>query len=301
MNLTRNVRIEGTAEGHAHVHIMAMVPQHIAYAAFRYLGVKGVLGRYPVHFHMAGNMTRGSKVVGCVVRDSGMHAFWPHSSNGITFRDCVAYTINEEVFGWDDEDRTNDIVWDHCLAANVTTDQHRMGAFMLGVGKGNVIRDSVAIGIHATEDSGAFNWIEKDIHAPGTWKFPAGNVAHNNECNGALTWQNTHDVHPVVGFLAYRNGSAGINHGAYSNDYHYIDCRLLENETAGVVCHADSHSARDSCRFVRLVIDSSPIGFQKLESSEPGEPILVCSPKITGTQTEYDLQGPTAVDVRTNC
>lgn len=60
MNLTCNVRIEGT-EGHrAHVFIHSSQPQSIRYAQLRYMGPRQadggytslVLGRYGLHFHM---------------------------------------------------------------------------------------------------------------------------------------------------------------------------------------------------------------------------------------------------------
>ena len=111
-DLTRSVRIEGTRHGRTHIFIRSSAPQSIQYAAIRYVGPRkpttdpqvptaSVLGRYGLHFHMCGDGSRGSQVVGTVVRDCGSHAFVPHMSNGITFEDCVAYSVNEDAYWWD--------------------------------------------------------------------------------------------------------------------------------------------------------------------------------------------------------
>src|SRR5207244_1127034 len=65
-NLSRNVVVESAdpegARGHTMYHRGSA--GSIAYAEFRHLGKAGVLGRYALHFHLAGNTMRGSSVVG---------------------------------------------------------------------------------------------------------------------------------------------------------------------------------------------------------------------------------------------
>lgn len=92
LNLTRNVRIEGTGDGtanpstnhRAHIWIRSDKPQIVNYVAIRYMGPRKVvdsssteviLGRYALHFHHAMDGSRGSIVRGTVVRDAGAHAF----------------------------------------------------------------------------------------------------------------------------------------------------------------------------------------------------------------------------------
>lgn len=105
MNLTRNVRIEGTPSGRTHVMITARRPQTIANVDIRYTGPRWVKdewdsqfiqGRYGLHFHMGGDTTRGSVVDGVVVRDGGSHGFVPHGSHGITFRNTIVYEQYED-------------------------------------------------------------------------------------------------------------------------------------------------------------------------------------------------------------
>src|SRR5690606_6126874 len=111
---------------------------------------------------------------------AGNHAFVPHASHGITFRDTIAYDVLNEPYWWDpseDDDTTNDtndLVWERAVAAAVdfsgAGNQFRMAGFMLGDGTGLTIRDSVAVGIRGTLgiDRSGFSWPE---HAESTWTF----------------------------------------------------------------------------------------------------------------------------------
>ena len=101
LNLTRNVRIEGTGNhtpsfqphqnGRAHVIFLATEqPQTVKYIELGHLGprradkkfTEGVKGRYPLHFHHAKDGSRGSLIEGVVARQSGNRAFVPHASHG---------------------------------------------------------------------------------------------------------------------------------------------------------------------------------------------------------------------------
>ena len=143
LNLTRNVTVEGTPEGRAHVIMLDIkAPQAISHVGLRHLGpqgpytgdegeqgVQGIEGRYGLHFHMSYDATRGSVVDGVVAYDGGNHSFVPHLSHGITFRDCVAHDQSESAFWWDpsvgDEEGdavpTNDLVYDRCVASHIKT------------------------------------------------------------------------------------------------------------------------------------------------------------------------------------
>ena len=82
--------------------------------------------------------------------------------------------------------------------------------FSLGRGNGNVIRDSVAVGIQGDTNAAGFQWPEG---GEGIWKFER-NIAHNNANHGIFTWQNTGKLHVITSFTAYHNAGAGISHGA---------------------------------------------------------------------------------------
>lgn len=260
LNLTRNVRIEGTPDGYTHVFIRSSRPQTIRYAALRYVaptfGDTDQTGRYGLHLHMSGDGTRGSVIEGVVIRDAGNHAFVPHASHGITFRDTIAFEVLNEPYWWDprSEDEsapsndTNDLVWDRAVAASVdfsgVGNEFRMTGFTLGDGTNLTIRNSVAVGVRgeAGFDRSGFTWPE---HAESTWTFE-NNFAHNNEAHGIFVWQNNSATHLIDGFTAYYNEGAGIRHGAYENSYVYQDLTLLENEQAAIVSLAQGEPGESS-------------------------------------------------------
>ncbi len=47
-------------------------------------------GDFPLHFHLNGDSVRGTLVDGVVVLNGANHAFVPHGSHGITFKDTIA-------------------------------------------------------------------------------------------------------------------------------------------------------------------------------------------------------------------
>jgi G8 domain len=92
-NLSRNVVVESADPARARGH--TMYHRHsagaISYAEFRHLGKEGVLGRYSLHYHLAGNTMRGSYVIGASVWDSGNRWLTVHGTNYLVVRDCVGY------------------------------------------------------------------------------------------------------------------------------------------------------------------------------------------------------------------
>lgn len=234
LNLSRNVKIEGTATGRSHVFIRSTLPQTIRYVELRYMGVPNVLGRYGLHFHMMGDSSRGSLVEGVVIRDTGAHAFVPHASHGITLFNTIAYFVTNDAYWWDppecnngcpDTNDSHDIVFDHAVAAKVVplaSGSTRMAGFVLGKGNGNIIRDSVAVGVQGTVDSAGYIWPEL---GHGVWTFQ-NNVAHNNKMKNVFVWQNNFLDHQVNGLVAY-NSPMCVDQGAYRNGYEYFDLYLL--------------------------------------------------------------------------
>lgn len=92
-NLTRNVVVASAdpqgVRGHTMYHRHST--GSISYAEFRHLGKRGILGRYPVHYHMCQDTMRGSSVVGASIWDS--HNRWVaiHSTQYVVVRDTVGY------------------------------------------------------------------------------------------------------------------------------------------------------------------------------------------------------------------
>lgn len=92
-NLSRNVIIESAdpkgKRGHTVYHRFS--EGGISYARFAHLGKEGVLGRYPIHFHLVGDTMRGSSVVGAAIVDSHNRWVTIHGTNFLLVRDCVGY------------------------------------------------------------------------------------------------------------------------------------------------------------------------------------------------------------------
>lgn len=92
-NLSRNVIIEsadpGGMRGHTVYHRFSK--GGISYARFAHLGKEGVLGRYPIHFHLCGDTMRGSNVIGVAIVDSHNRWVTIHGTQFLVVRDCVGY------------------------------------------------------------------------------------------------------------------------------------------------------------------------------------------------------------------
>ena len=244
LNLTRNVRVEGTPTGRTHIFIHSTRPQVIRFASIRYVGPdlqdlsirdrdQDETGRYGVHFHHNGEASRGSLVEGVVVRDAGNHAFVPHGSHGITFRDTIAFNTLNAAYWWDPTSRrkpgnaTNDTLYHHVVAAMVRTTDGRDPAFQMGEGDNNAVVDSVAVGVQTSgPNNSGFGWPGTE---QGVWGF-SGNAAHNNVGHGIFVWQNSRGSHVIEGFRAYYNAKSGVSHGAYRNSFTYRDLVLLDND-----------------------------------------------------------------------
>jgi hypothetical protein len=267
LNLTRNVRIGGASTGRAHVFIMSRRPQNVAHAELRWVAPNKKLGRYGLHFHMCADGSNGSLVDSVVVRDAEDHAFVPHTSHGITFRNCISHDTYGEAYWWDqatsntdvpNAPRTNRAVYDSCVASRVrssgTRGVYRNTGFMLGAGEGSKMVNCVAVGVQGIVQASGILWGE---FSQGVWTFD-NSITHNNQVDGVFTWQNN-GLHVVKNLVAYHNGMAGLEHGAYVNRYQYQGAVLYGNGKAGLILHSMSMSASGgpAQRFSDFLIDGA--------------------------------------------
>lgn len=92
-NLSRNVVVESAdpngVRGHTVFHKFSK--GGISYARFAHLGKRGVLGRYPIHYHLVGDTMRGSSVLGAAIVDSHNRWVTVHGTHYLLVRDCVGY------------------------------------------------------------------------------------------------------------------------------------------------------------------------------------------------------------------
>lgn len=239
------------------------------------------LGDYPLHWHLNGHSTRGTVVEGVVVLNGRHHAFVPHGSHGITFRDTIAKNISGDAYWWDKPgtnncdgarkfcttDNSNDIIIDRALCDGVTNGPgddrgFRLSCFELNAGSGNVIRNSVARGVRPShvKDCSGFQWPEAANQNIGgnVWVFE-NNRAEASPCHGIFVWQNDSNLHIIDGFVSLPTdseigpfGGGGIDHGAYGNNYDYrnVDVPYVEIHAEGWVM---SDSTVGNVRLLRHV------------------------------------------------
>jgi hypothetical protein len=267
LNLSRNVVIGGAPAARAHVFIMSMRPQKVSHALIQWVAPSNVLGRYGLHFHMCAAGSVGSLVEGVVIRDAEHHAFVPHTSHGVTFRHCISHDTFGKAYWWDtasvpkevpNAPRTDNVVYDRCVASRVRSAGGTLGitrntGFLLGAGTGSRATGCVAVGVQGKVMTCGFIW---DEWSQGLWTFN-NCLAHNNQQNGISTWQNNDASHVIEDFVAYYNGIAGIEHGAYRNLYLYRRCVLYANGHCGVMLHAQSGDRPPYLRFADILVDGA--------------------------------------------
>jgi hypothetical protein len=318
LNLTRNVRITGTAAGRAHVMFLrTRRPQSVAHVELAHLGPgQGATGRYALHHHRSGDASNGTRYVGLVAHDIGGHVFVPHLSHGITYERCVAHDTWDDAFWWDPVpgnttpgDATNRVWWKDCVASKTqwapAYRAYRLAAFLLMRDDNaqavlNRLTGCVAVGTEAnTEnptdpafaDSAGFSWPEEVQGTEGVWEFH-DNLAHNCRGSGVFTWQNTPSPHDVGATTVY-NTPVGLNHGAYLNRYRYHD-HVYWGVRQGVRMHALSDRVSPALSIETLDVllapgSASSVYFTK--HSLRGQPVVFRRCRFRGAATASVIDG----------
>ena len=119
-NLSRNVVVESAEPAGVRGHTMYHRDSSgsISYAEFRHLGKKDLLGKYSLHYHLAGDTMRGSSVIGASIWDSENRWLVIHGTNYLVARDCIGYKSTGHGFFLEDGTETFNIL-DHNLAVAV--------------------------------------------------------------------------------------------------------------------------------------------------------------------------------------
>lgn len=233
VNLGQSIVFENLGRGF-HFHDSAGV-QSMSDVKFLNCGTQGVLGNYPVHFHLLADNSRGSVLTRVVVEGGKNHAFVVHGSHGVTLSGCAAVNTVDDAYWWDpppadqansEINFTRDVTYQGCIALGVVGGpgiaNGRLTGFLLDGGTGNSCIDCVAACVVGGGQSSGFHWPER---GGGVWAFQNG-VAHNNNQCGIFTWQNSgFKDHLIDGFTAYHTVK-GIEHGAYRSFYTYRDVTL---------------------------------------------------------------------------
>lgn len=253
LNLTRDVMIEGTPGGRAHVIYLhqgdqpAFTQGGIGYVELRHLAPRtssdGVTGRYALHYHHSHDNSDGVTVTGVVAHDCGGHVFVAHQSNGVTFDRCISHDTAERAYWWDLSETSDRIVYDRCVASKVRTfsgaERFTSAGFFLNKTSeplSSKCIGCVATGIDGTADANGFFW---DNASVGVWTFEDC-LSHNIRHQGIRVWQNSNEqMHPLDRFRVYACPT-GVDHGAYSNSYQYHDLHVHDCGL-GIKQRATSH------------------------------------------------------------
>ncbi len=102
--LSRNLRITGASDSDAinfGGHVMGMAGAHMQVSGveFAKMGQLGRFGRYPIHWHKAGDRS-GNYLIGTSIHNSFQRAAVLHSTHNVWFDSNVAYNIVNHAFSW---------------------------------------------------------------------------------------------------------------------------------------------------------------------------------------------------------
>jgi hypothetical protein len=102
--LTRNITIRGAEDSNAinfGGHVMAMKDAKIRVSGVEFfkMGQRGIKGRYPLHWHLAGNLA-GDYAKNNSIHDSFQRAIVVHGTNDALIEGNVAFNITNHAFVW---------------------------------------------------------------------------------------------------------------------------------------------------------------------------------------------------------
>lgn len=125
--LTRQIVIQGDASstasqfgGHLMFYYQAMSAK-LRGVEFTRMGQQGVLGRYPIHYHMMQNQVGAGHIIqDCSIHDNLQRCVTIHNTNGVLIKDNVAFrTLGHCYFIEDGAEELN--VFDHNVASNAVS------------------------------------------------------------------------------------------------------------------------------------------------------------------------------------
>jgi cell migration-inducing and hyaluronan-binding protein len=203
--LSHNIVIRGDSTSEAsrfggHLMMMSGSTGRIANVEFAHMGQAGILGRYPVHFHVAGDMA-GSYVKSSSIHDSFQRCITVHGTHNTVIRDNVAHEALGHCYFLEDGNETNN-TFDHNLGLSIRkpnesdallpSDVAFQGPSVFWItNPGNTFTNNAAAG-----SAGNGFWVALPEHPTGLsaddgiWprRTPlgefAGNVTHSNNRDG---------------------------------------------------------------------------------------------------------------------
>lgn len=243
--LSHDIVVQGDAASEAHgmggqVMVMRGGTAHVEGVEFTRMGQRGEVGRYPLHFHLAGDQ-RGACVVGCSLHHCFNRCLTLHGTDGVLVSSNVAYDTIGHCYFLEDGVETGNVLENNL---GLLTRRARPGEAILPsdltpatfwvTNPANVLRGNAAAG----SDGDGF-WYSLPPHPTGlsrtdetdraVWprRLPLGifqgNTAHSNDNDGlfvdngpnppGITGAPNYDPPAVAvfdGLTAYKNRRRGV-------------------------------------------------------------------------------------------
>lgn len=273
--LSHNVIVQGDASSVAdgfggQVMIMRGGAGRLSGTEFRWLGQQGQIGRYPVHFHLAGEQA-GSYIRGCSIHDCFNRFLTLHGTQHVRVINNIGYNTIGHGFFLEDGTETGNVLDGnlglltrrpqpgHAVLASDTTP----ATFWI-TNPANILRGNVAAG-----SEGHGFWYDLPIHPTGANDTPAsraavqprrtplglfdGNTAHSNAQDGLFVDgppnppgvvgapSYTPCTRPAIfmGLTAYKNRRRGF--WLRGQGLVVRAARLADNGIGGTFAAADAH------------------------------------------------------------
>jgi cell surface hyaluronidase len=204
--LSRNIVIQGkmasaTDTFGGHVMVMAGGQAIVDSVEFVNMGQENKMGRYPIHWHMMGDSSRGQYLRNSSIHDSFNRCVTIHGSNGVKVQNNVAYNIPGHCIFLEDGAEIDNIIENNLgilvkepgeNKSLLPTDHNFPGPAVYWITHPqNVVRNNVAAG-----SQGTGFWYAFPEHPTGASKNTTtfnryaplgesdGNIAHSNNADG---------------------------------------------------------------------------------------------------------------------
>ena len=131
--LSRNIVVRGADDSDAnafggHIMVMAGGSARASGVELTKMGQRGRFGRYPLHWHLAGDR-RGDYLMGSAIHDSFQRAAVVHSTSNVLIDGNVAYNISNHAFVWAEDGDEAGVVMTRNLAMLVRSPEEKDFAF----------------------------------------------------------------------------------------------------------------------------------------------------------------------------
>ncbi|MES2890144.1 MAG: G8 domain-containing protein [Pseudomonadota bacterium] len=175
--LTHNIVVQGDADSATtqfggHTMFMADSPVHMSNVMLHRMGQAGRVGRYPFHWHLAGDAS-GQYIVSSSIVNSYNRAVTLHQTDGALVKDNVAYNIVGHAYFMEDGSERFNVI------------DHNLGLVNRRPAPGQAILETDARPIRRGSDGGNFEFFSASSGPATFWISNPENRVTNNAAAGS--------------------------------------------------------------------------------------------------------------------